>query len=118
MPKRGEKTRNNMQWTEAKYFSFIRSALRAAFMKWPAKQTARNKAKVLMDDGMRWQCAACDELFLSKDVEVDHIVACGSLKKFDDLPGFVERMFCEAQGFMVLCKPCHQLKTNNERKKR
>ena len=58
---------------------------------------------------------AMGELFTNKEVEVDHIVPAGSLKTFDDLPEFVERMFCEADGFQVLCKPCHQLKTNAER---
>ena len=117
-PKRGVKTRNNMRWTEARYFGFIRSALRSAFMKWPAKHTAKEKAKVITEEGARWKCAACKELFLSGQVQVDHIVECGSLKTFDDLPGFVERMFCEAPGFQVLCKTCHKYKTDNMRKKK
>jgi hypothetical protein len=27
-------------------------------------------------------------------------------------------LFCEADGFQLLCKPCHQLKTNEERRKK
>ena len=45
---------------------------------------------------------------------MDHIVPCGSLKSYDDLAGFAERMFCEAMG-SALCKECHQDKTNAER---
>ena len=71
----------------------------------------------ITDEGSRYRCNTCDELFRSSDVQVDHITPCGSLRTFDDLPGFVERMFCEADGFQVLCKECHQLKTNEERRR-
>ncbi len=107
-----EKTRNGNQWSEARYFGFIRSTLRSGFTRWGPKHQAKKDAKVAYNS---YQCAACNELFTNKEVEVDHIVPAGSLKTFDDLPEFVERMFCEADGFQVLCKPCHQLKTNAER---
>ena len=113
------RTRNNGRWTEARYFGFIRSALRAAAMRWGPKQTAKTDASRSIN-GERWRfeylCADCLSWFQGKDVQVDHIIECGSLKTFEDLPRFVERMFCEAEGFQVLCKPCHQLKTNAARK--
>ena len=115
MPKRVERTRCGGTWTEARYFGFIRSALRAAFIKYPVKSHVKASVKEMTDDGARWRGASCDGLFLSKDTQVDHIVPCGSLRTYDDLPGFVERMFCEAEGFQVLCKACHQDKTNAER---
>ena len=112
MGRKVERTRNGGTWTEARYFGFIRSSLRSAFTKWGPKHQAKKDAKVAYN---QYECASCREVFGSKDVEVDHIVPAGSLKTFDDLPGFVERMFCEADGFQVLCKPCHQAKTNAER---
>lgn len=115
MGRRVERTRNGGQWTEARYFGFIRSALRSAFQKWGPKHEAKKQAKVAYNT---YQCAHCDEHFGSKDVEVDHIEPAGSLKTFSDLPAFVERMFCEVDGFQVLCKDCHQTKTNAERKAR
>lgn len=115
MPRKVERLRNGGQWTEARFWGFIRSALRHAFTKWGPKHAAKKDAKVAYNT---YKCAACDDTFASKDVEVDHIVPAGSLKTYEDLPGFVERMFCEKQGFQVLCKDCHQLKTNNERKKK
>ena len=108
-----EKTRNNNTWSEARYFGFIRSTLRAGFTRWGPKHQAKRDAKVGYN---AYECAACGETFGNKDVEVDHIVPAGSLKTFDDLPGFVERLFCESDGFQLLCKPCHQEKTNRERK--
>lgn len=111
MGKRVERTRNGGRWTEARYFSFIRSALRSAFQKWPPKHDAKAEAKVAYNT---YECAKCSGWFANKEVEVDHVDPCGSLKKFNDLPAFVERMFCEAEGFQVLCKGCHQTKTKAE----
>ena len=116
MPRRVERTRAGGTWTESRYFGFIRSALRAAFMKYPVKSHVKASAMEITDEGKRWRCASCDGLFLSKDTHVDHIEPCGSLRKYEDLPGFVERMFCEADGFQVLCVDCHHTKTQAERK--
>lgn len=112
MGRKVERPRNGGAWTEARYFGFIRSALRSAFQKWGPKHEAKKRAKVQYNT---YVCAHCDKWYASSQVEVDHIKPAGSLKKFDDLPGFVERMFCEAEGFQVLCKECHQVKTNKEK---
>ena len=115
MGRRVERTRNGGNWTEARYFSFIRSALRSAFQKWGPKHEAKKLAKRGYN---QYECAHCGEIYGNKDTEVDHIQPAGSLKAYDDLPAFVERMFCEVDGFQVLCKACHQVKTNAERKAR
>lgn len=111
MPRRVERTRASGQWTEARYWSFIRSALRTAFQKYPVKHHAKRLAMCVGG----YQCAKCEGVFKSSEVQVDHIEPCGSLKTYSDLPGFTERMFCEVEGFQVLCKECHQAKTNAER---
>lgn len=49
---------------------------------------------------------------------MDHIEPVGTLKSFDDLPGFVERMFVGVDKLQVLCSTCHQIKTNKERQGR
>jgi hypothetical protein len=118
MPRKVEKTRNGGQWTEARYFGFIRSSLRAAFMRWGPKSAAKTLAREYTDDGVRYRCAECDDLYTNADTQVDHIKPCGSLRSYADLPGFVQRMFCEVDGFQVLCKDCHQIKTNQEKASR
>ncbi len=110
-----EKTRNGGQWSEARYFGFIRSALRAAFQRWGPRNACKLNAKVGYN---QYECAECKGIFGNKEVQVDHITPCGTLKTFEDLPAFVENMFCEAEGFQLMCKPCHQIKTNEERKNR
>lgn len=122
MGARVPRTRAGNTWTESRYFQFIRSALRAAFSRYPVKYAVKNAARREVVGGGRqkyeYQCNSCKEYFPAKETEVDHIVSAGSLKCYDDLPGFVERMFCEADGMQVLCKPCHQGKTNADRRAR
>jgi len=112
MGKRVARTRNSGKWTEARFFGFIRSALRSAFQRWGPKYEAKEAARVAYNT---YECASCGGWFGARQVEVDHIEPAGSLRCFDDLPSFAERMFCEVDGFQVLCKECHQVKTNAEK---
>jgi formylmethanofuran dehydrogenase subunit E len=115
------RTRAGKTWTEARYWQFIRSALRQAFNRYPAKFQARKAAERTVT-GKRhkyeYKCEGCGDWFMGKEVQVDHIEPAGTLKKYEDLPAFCEKLFCEADGMQVLCKPCHQTKTNDERKSR
>lgn len=121
MPRNTPKTRNGGQWTEARFFGFIRSALRRASARWPpackqvfdeAKRPYKGKNKL-----QKWEykCASCGKWKKRRDVQADHIKPCGSLKEFKDLPVFCERLFCEVDGLQVLCKECHKTKTQEER---
>ena len=122
MPTRGEKTRAGGTWTEARYFAFIRGALRRAAQKYPVKYQVKDAARRPKPKGkagrhhFEYKCNKCKKWFQGKEVEVDHITPAGSLKTFEDLPGFVERLFCEPEQLQVLCKPCHRMKTNEEKK--
>ena len=115
------RTRAGGKWTEARYWGFIRSALREANRRFPPRYAAKAKAKkavVGQRHRFEFQCACCEQWFKDKEVQVDHIVPAGTLRKYEDLPKFVENMFCEEDGLQVLCKTCHQKKTNAEREER
>lgn len=64
-----------------------------------------------------YECDSCSDLFTTKEVAVDHIEPCGSLKKYEDLPGFVERLFCEEDNLQLLCNECHATKTKADNAK-
>ena len=118
-----EKKRAGGTWSEARYFSFIRSLLRRGFMKYPVKYSVKNEASrpYKGTDKRRkkeYQCAVCSGWFADKEVAVDHIVPCGSLKSYDDLPRFVSTLYCEANNLQVICNTCHQQKSNREREER
>lgn len=72
------------------------------------------------DKRTKWEykCSECKKWFKTKDVQVDHIKPAGSLKDYSDLPQFVENLFCEKDNLQVMCKPCHAVKTLEERKKK
>lgn len=107
-------------WTTARFWSFIRSALRQASSRWPPKyETAQKARRAFEGPGrQRWeyQCAKCKEWFPQKQISVDHIKPVGTLKDFDDLPAFVSNLFCSVDNLQILCDQCHGIKSNEEKK--
>lgn len=121
MAKKVARTRNAGTWTEAMYWSHVRSALRSAFRYWKPIKNAKMKARREYHGKNKrqkyeYQCAMCGKWFSDKEVEVDHIIPVGSLRSEDDLIKFV-RNLTQEDGFQVLDKECHREKTNKERNK-
>jgi hypothetical protein len=111
------KSRAGGLWTESRYWAFIRSTLRRAFIRWPANYHARAEARrpycgTVRNQKWEYKCAICEGWFQMKQTQLDHIVPCGSLKSYEDIGGFCQRLFCEKDGLRVLCKPCHVKVTN------
>jgi len=121
-----DKPRNGGEWTEARFRSFVTSALRAASRRWPPKYKALKEAfvgrKVNAKTGkvaMHYKCAECKKHFVAVDVQVDHIDPIVDPKKgFQTWDKFIERMFVEIEKLQVLCKPCHKIKTDQEKLER
>jgi 5-methylcytosine-specific restriction endonuclease McrA len=120
------KTRNGGEWTEARFRSFITSALRAASRRWPPKYRALKEAfvgkKVNAKTGkmaMHYKCAECKKHFVAVDVQVDHIDPVVDPKKgFVSWDIFIDRMFVEIEKLQVLCRDCHKIKTDKEKQQR
>ena len=125
------RTRNGGRWTEAEYFSRLRSAIRRAFSHWEPANKALRLAKVRVETvppdlrprGLSrqtqflYRCAICGDYFQEKQVQRDHIIAAGPLRSLEDLPGFVERLTQESpDAFQVLCHGCHKEKTEDDRR--
>lgn len=84
-----------------------------------AKEKARRACTRKGQQKWEYQCASCRKWYKDKDTQIDHVVPCGSLKRLEDIAGFVERMTPESvDAFQVLCKGCHSTKTQEERKNR
>lgn len=108
------------EWSNARFFSFLRSALRSAWSKYPPKYTVLAKAKRKSESDnkrLKWefQCNECNRWHPQKEVSVDHIIPAGTLKTFEDLPEFCRKLFCSEEELQVLCKACHDIKTKQER---
>ena len=114
------KTRNAGTMTESAFWSFIRSTLRQKSRWWKpisqAKEAAKRKYKG-PNKRQKWeyQCNECKQWFSNTEINVDHIVPAGTLRSANDLPGFVERLFCEVDNLQVLCSTCHNKKTQDEK---
>ena len=114
------KPRCNGAMTESAFWSFIRSALRQKSRWWKPISIAKASARrpytgVNKRQKFEYQCNHCKKWFPEKKVNVDHITPAGTLTCAADLPGFVERLFCEVDGLQVLCESCHTIKTQNEK---
>ena len=121
MGRRGKESEIVKGWTESKYWGAIRTALRSGLRFYPPKVSVLNKAKRDYEGENKrqkfcYECASCGECFKADQVQVDHQTPAGSLLSYQDLPQFVERLYCGEDGLQVLCKQCHQMKTNKERK--
>lgn len=120
----GDRVRNSGQWTEARFNSFIKSALRAASRRWPPKYEILSEALVGSKTNVKtgrlakhYRCAICRGEFPAKDVQVDHISPIiDPVVGFTNWDDVVDRMFCEKNNLQVLCTdPCHKAKTAAEK---
>jgi len=110
---------NAGEWTKSKYMQQIRGHLRRAFMYWKPLQLAKLEARRKNQSDnkrMKWeyQCAECNEWFPDKQVQIDHVIPCGSINELYDVPIFIKKLSAES-GYQVLCKDCHKRLTLEER---
>ena len=113
MPTPTLKSRASGRWTEARFWQFLRSALRQASIRWPPKADAMRAARRPYDGAnprQKWEylCADCGAWCMGKNVAAHHVEPCGTLRSYSDLPAFVRREFCEVDGYEVLCQDCHK----------
>jgi len=121
-PRKGTtpKTRNAGTMTESAFWSFIRSGLRQKSRWWkPITQCKMKSRRPYKGPNKRqkfeYLCNVCNTWFPEKKVNIDHIIPAGSLRCANDLPGFVERLFCEIDNLQCICESCHNIKTQNEK---
>jgi len=116
-----KKTRNGGQWSEARFNSFIKSALRKASMRWGPVNQVKKAAWV---ERGKYLCEVCGQVVpLTKDkkknVFVDHIDPIVPPEEgFTTWDKVIDRMFCEADNLQVLCGECHKKKSQQEREAR
>lgn len=115
-------TRNGNTWSEAMFWQRIRSCLRRLSRWWQPARMALHAARVPCRGprGQKWAYLCCDcgptRLHPRKNVQVDHVVAVGTLTDYAHVGDFVRRLLPEdPAAFAVRCLEHHQAKTNAER---
>lgn len=93
--------------------AFVIATLRKASYRHPARTQALQAARV---ERNQYKCAMCGMIFPRKQVQLDHknpIIdpAVG----FVSWDSYIERLFCEVDGYQVLDLTCHKIKTDEER---
>lgn len=118
-----ERPYNGGQWTQARFNSFIKSALRGA--RWPQKYECIRAAYV--KDGLNPKtgrkcklhlCPDCQRVFPQNQMQADHIIPVVGPEGFISWDVFIARLYVEADGFRALCKECHHKITQQERRER
>lgn len=120
MAKKTPPFKEHQAWTEARFWGFVRSALRKSWTRWPPrfevlKQASRPYKGPDKRRKLEYQCEVCKKWFMNKEVQVDHIEPCGTLRTYEDLPAFVKRLFVGVGKLRVLCKSCHTTVTNKQK---
>lgn len=112
-------------WTQARYNSFIKSALRTASVRWPPRYQCLHDA--FSHQGVNpatgrqaklYKCCKCEGLFPQANIEINHIVPVVPVEGFDSWDNLIERLFCEKDKLEAVCKTCHKLITAGENKQR
>jgi 5-methylcytosine-specific restriction endonuclease McrA len=114
------KTRNGGTLSESAFWSFIRSSLRRRTMVWLPIKQCKLKAKrpykgINKRQKFEYKCNVCKKYFPEKEISVDHIKPVGTLTCANDLPEFVENLFCEDDNLQTICSTCHDKKTLKEK---
>ena len=111
------------------FHSYIKSVLRKASLRWPPINAVYKRARV--DRGL-YKCDGCGQVVpltsvvtlkngktkRVKNVSVDHIQPIVPVEGFDSWDKVIERLFCAESNLQVLCKECHDKKTETEKNDR
>ena len=77
--------------------------------------TAEDKAKYGNRIRYVYDCEVCHNWFPKREIEIDHIIPCGSIKDIStDVGPFVERLLCERDGLRRVCHECHHIITQSK----
>jgi hypothetical protein len=119
---------NGGLWTPARFNAFIKSGLRSMTYRWGPKNEAKKDANTrrgyYMCVGYGIPAHEITTSVIHKDkrvsnVHVDHIdPVIDPDTGFTSWDAVIKRMFCEKEGFQILCRECHYNKTQDERKRR
>ncbi len=112
---------------------FLIPKLRQISRWWHQKGVALDKAKVYVPDGkfkngnpktkVKYVCAECKRLkkkslYDIHQVQADHIDPVVNVDGFTNWDDYILRLFCNAEGFQILCEDHHKQKTQRENEER
>lgn len=98
--------------------NFVKSKLRQMTLRWPPRSEA---LKLARKERGKYECAHCNKLFHSSQVQLDHaqpIVPLPGIPHTNeggiDMNVWISRAFIPVEDWLVLCEKCHEAKTDLE----
>lgn len=110
--------------TRASFFSWLRGQLRKIDNKSPVKNEWKYANRIRIKNPNKdsaheyiWGgvCENCKKEFKENDLHIDHIIPAGSLRDWDDVLPFMQRLLASKER-RFLCIPCHRLVTHADNK--
>lgn len=101
--------------------STIRGAIRRSWMRFPTKLALLEMnciPDMREETKTKWlyRCAHCDGLFKAADIEVDHKMGENPCNTLEDVAQYARSLLGVSwDDLQILCKPCHLVKTYQER---
>lgn len=99
--------------------STIRSALRRVWLYSPMRRDAMAKAR---ESRGIYRCSKCFKCVGPKEIDIDHVIPATppqGIENPSDWGTFIERLlYCDPSNLVGVCKPCHKMKTSEERRER
>lgn len=96
---------------DAELKRFVISALRRVSLWWKPRNEAFKLARI--SRGL-YICNICKKCFGRKEVVADHLNPVVKLSGFTNYDEYLHRMFPSVEGYQIICKPCHSIKTEEE----
>lgn len=96
---------------DKRFRSFLIKILRQASYLWAPRSNALKAARVGYG---KYECAECKTITSRKEIAIDHIEPVIKVEGFDSWNEVIDRMFCEEDGFQILCHSCHKEKSMEE----
>jgi hypothetical protein len=108
--------------TTAEFFTRILGFARKGTKYWPpamACKLAARRKYVGTSKQQKWEflCNRCKQWFPDSKMDIDHIAPLGGINGWDKIVDWYKRAYPEIEGYQMLCKPCHVIKTNSDKKK-
>lgn len=109
--------------------AWLTPKLRNIARMWPEKNKARAKAARRVQIGLfkngkpefrtMYECSGCNELFAKEETQMDHTdPVVDPAVGFTDWNTYINRLFCNSDGYTCMCKECHLVKTLDENDQR
>lgn len=94
--------------------SKLRSSARRLWLWYSDERKAVIKAAKAKNN--KYTCQSCNNEFKLKEIHVDHIIPCGGFTTIKEFGTWLNKLFCPEDNLRILCKNCHSIKTQADKK--